>query len=543
MLSDSRATSLVVADKLQKILPLGRNAALGYTGNVSLAAKIFESAKKMARNKPPLLLRDFQKIAIEEYKAVRDGVTFIMGVTLPEKDDVYLYRFSSPDFTPIEIKEGLEVVGSGSVIKKYLEKEKKEFEMTDKLFIKTSSLLGKYVWDDTVGGMLQIVTLEPSGIKPFRYGFVDVDPDSPPSSKGIEMQGGHWKQFDYVQNQETELLEPSELIKTIPISHRFNDFKPPKGYMAEKWHLLHFITCMRATYQPGLMEFNSITTLFGKREFPIKINILSCVGFWGSPGKHKLSFWLASDSRKELLHEEEIEIEYLPKIIDLAIPLEFNIESPGERVLECKIDSFTLGRKPLLFYKIDLVPNETDDLINFSSKVNTEMLKAAGSTNDEEMEKTGKSELVYFALCQKYQYDNSHLKLENQFLSVYWNKYPLPYKTQIVSGFRMPKGEHKIRIELVNAISRETNLVDTANVTSKSSFLVTPVVGDSGILIPKPSIYFVNILVDDKRIGTFIFSAETAEARYSYSLLPDTKERVKNGELFSLARGLPVHRL
>lgn len=545
MLSDSRATGSVVADKLQKILPLGKNAALGYSGNVSLAGKIFEKAKNMAKAKPPLTIWDFQKIAIGEYKITQNSVTFIMGVNLPAKNNVFLYKFSSPKFDPIEIKQGLEVVGSGSVIKKYLEEKVDEFEtndikeMADKLFTKTSSLLGKYVWDDTVGGMLQIVTIEPSGIKPFKYGFVDVDPDLPPISKGIEMQKGHWKQFDYVEKQETELLEPTELIKTVPVNSRFHDFHPPKDYSAEKWHLLHFITCLQAQYQPGLMEFTGITTLFGKNEYPIEVGILSCIGFWGSPGRHKISFWLINGVKKELLHDEEIEIEYLPKIIDLAIPLKFYIESPGQRVLECKIDSFTLGRKPLLFHKINLIPDETDNLASFSSKVNKEMLRVASSTNDEEMEKDGKPELVYFALCEKYQYENSHLKLENQFLSIYWNKYPLPYKTQIVSGFRMPKGKHKIKIELVDAISREAKLIDTATVISKSSFLVTPIVGNSGILIPKPSIYFVNILIDDKRIGTFIFSAETAEAQYSYSLLPDIEERVKKGELFSLVRGAP----
>jgi len=156
--------------------------------------------------------------------------------------------------------------------------------------------------------------------------------------------------------------------------------------------------------------------------------------------------------------------------------------------------------------------------------------------NDEEMEKNNKPEIVYFAMCQDVECDSLNLKLIQQTVSFYWENYPLPLRQKVVSSFRMPKGEHRIKLELVDASTRERWEVGNKKVTSESSFIASPIVGEFLIEIPKPGIYFLNAIVDEQRLTSILFAAETSEARWSYTILDEDKQSVKNGELLCLSK-------
>ncbi len=66
----------------------------------------------------------------------------------------------------------------------------------------------------TVGGMLQIVLVEPRGIRPYTYWQIDLDPDQPPRAKRMEMKSGRWTQTDLAANKAVPIVEPLRLMRT-----------------------------------------------------------------------------------------------------------------------------------------------------------------------------------------------------------------------------------------------------------------------------------------------------------------------------------------
>jgi len=147
-----------------------------------------------------------------------------------------------------------------------------------------------------------------------------------------------------------------------------------------------------------------------------------------------------------------------------------------------------------------------------------------------------KAEVVYFSMCQDVEWDNLNLKLIQQSASFYWGEYPLPLKQKVISSFRLPKGEHEIKLELVDASTREKWEIGNKKITSESSFIASPIVGEFLTEIPKPGIYFLNAVVDEQRLTSILFAAETSEARWSYTMLDEDKESVKKGELLCLSK-------
>ena len=139
-------------------------------------------------------------------------------------------------------------------------------------------------------------------------------------------------------------------------------------------------------------------------------------------------------------------------------------------------------------------------------------------------------------MCQDVRYDSLNLKLIQQSVSFYWEQYPLPLRQKVISSFRLPKGEHKISLELVDATTREKWDVGSKTMLSESSYMANPIVGEFIIQIPKPGLYFLNAIVNEQRLTSILFAAESSDARYSYTIYDTEKEKVKKGELLCLAK-------
>lgn len=132
--------------------------------------------------------------------------------------------------------------------------------------------------------------------------------------------------------------------------------------------------------------------------------------------------------------------------------------------------------------------------------------------------------------------DENTLRFEQQFGAVFWKDYPLKLRAFMPLGFRAQPGQHKIRLELVDAMTRESSSIGTATVDSTSSCLVTEIHGEVMMLIPKPGIYIINALADELLLGSLLLFAETDEPEYSYRLRVEDTERVRAGELLVLAK-------
>lgn len=539
MLSDSRASSTnAVEDKLQKILPKKENIALGYAGDVEFASYVANMLRQklstITRAGLKNLLSEVQKIALSMYAQRPEPTDFMLGLTAND-GEALLYVFRCPEFNPLAIR-GFELIGSGSIIKDSLvdafRDEKTDVgikEIADKIFTLASSELASQIKDDSVGGMFQIVLLEKAGIRPIRYGYVDVDPDQEPDSKSVEMQKGVWTQYDHTKNHKSTILKPDILLNDYPVDSRFHDYKRDPRKKDPKWHLLHFLTCLAAKKEVGLTEFSGTLSAIAKVDYPVEIEMLVALEYWGSPGTHNLEFTLIKDGNRIVVHSETVESKFIPQTVELLKPLRLSIDKPGAAILQVTINGYVLGRRAMYFHQL-----KTEDVTK--PNIGNIVLDSMARQSDKEMEDNGRTEVVYFAMCQDVEYDSLNLKLIQQSVSFYWEKYPLPLRQKVISSFRMPRGDHQIRLELMDASTREKWEVGNKKVTSESSFIATPIVGDFLVEIPKPGIYFLNTVVDEQRLTSILFAAETSEAKWSYTMLDSDKENVKKGELLCLSK-------
>lgn len=76
----------------------------------------------------------------------------------------------------------------------------------------------------------------------------------------------------------------------------------------------------------------------------------------------------------------------------------------------------------------------------------------------------------------------------------------------------------------------------SAKVDSTSSCIVSPLHWYVVLRTPEPGLYFVNLVVSEKLVGTALLAAETDKPRYSYSLPSEETQRVRSGEVMVLTK-------
>jgi len=437
------------------------------------------------------------------------------------------------------------VVGTGSVVATYIQENWERFEQTfsnlkaraDALFVGLEGDLQKK-GVDTVGGLLQVILLDSSGIHPLRHGFITLDPDGPANAKTIEMNAGRWVQHNLATGLDVPLMEPAELLRSHPTELRVHDFHIlSKGSTSPKWHLTYLLTCVAIQANVGTIEFRGAVSGIASPHYPLSVDVLAAVGLWGTPGDYKLQFSLVRDGEREVVHNESIHLEYLPEEMDLAIQISLNITAPGPVFLECQIANQTLGYRALYFGNVsDTPPASEAEFVNFARQQSEVLLEAQRGCSDPILEESRKAALVYFSICQNCSDQDTTLRFEGQMMAVFWKSYPLKLRLFIASAFRMPKGEHQLRVELVNAATREVSPIATLTTSSTSSCVVVPIHGELIAIVPCPGIYFVNAYVDSQLVATSLLPAETDHPQYSVSLSQEDATRVAAGELLILLR-------
>jgi len=212
------------------------------------------------------------------------------------------------------------------------------------------------------------------------------------------------------------------------------------------------------------------------------------------------------------------------------------IDSPGIGFLECWIKDNRLARRPMYFMKVDdEVPKTDSERLALLPKVQANLRANLLSHDDSEVEH-GRPELVYFSLCQNYSNEGDVETFHDQFWVAYWNRYPLPLKCYIASAFRLSKGEHSVRVDLVNSTNHQASNITNAKITSNSSCLTVPIHGDIIINVPNTGFYFVNAYIDGILTASTILIAETEKARFSYTLLPEYEKEVAGGQAYLLVK-------
>lgn len=214
-----------------------------------------------------------------------------------------------------------------------------------------------------------------------------------------------------------------------------------------------------------------------------------------------------------------------------------DILKPGPIFLECLINNTFLARKTLYFGQLprDSVPKNNTELLDFQKKIREKLIEDHRKCSDSAL-KDKKCFLDYFVICQKCSFEKGEYIFDGEIRAVFWKKYPLPLKLFIATGFRFSKGKHKLRIDLVNAATRNSFNVSSAIIEGSSECIVTPVIGDFVVKIPEAGIYFFNLYVDDEFFSSVVIPMETDQPKYSYSLLEEDIKEVTSGGLLILAK-------
>lgn len=557
VIGDSRAswkvgTSYIPQDALVKILPIAPKTVLGYSGDVSAANLIIKRIRLLTQKKKHLqavgkLATDIPRIAKFTYKQHRnqsgrdEGLSLII-CGIADSSRIEVWRYESPSFQGIKITDNYTIIGSGQIAEHFLRdnysnisKNKSTLKnKADALLVGLTDALSQ-VGIDSVGGMLQVWLVTPQGFSPLRYGYLDLDPEDQPNAKSMERINGSWVQKDITNKKDISLIEPGKLLTSNPARLITNDFNLPTSPKKPKWHLTYFLTCQGVKTDIGSIEFSGVGTIYGKAAFPLSINLLVAVGFWGSAGDYEVKIYLNHGSRRSEVYASPIHIEYQPEDNDILADLTLNIETEGSYFLEFEINGEILGRRALYFGLIKPPPSKE---IDFTKHINDQfdgLFLKQQKSNDPLIESGRKPELVYFFLCQNSSKDGPIMKFEGQMMAVYWHSYPLPLRAHIATAFRLKHGKHDINIELVNAATGDKSLVTSAKVESKSSCIIDPIDGDEMIKVPSPGMYYLNIMIDNFLVGTQLLVAETENAQY-LTLLPDQIKEVASGQLLIMPK-------
>lgn len=556
IISDSRASykcpgRLISNDSLQKILPIGKNRVFCYSGSVYIANKAIEKFKILNKQKkeyqyldgiikkfPGLLKSVFDISSLQEKNM---GLSVIVGGMMLS-GNLKFWVLHHPNFVAKPIDSHC-VIGSGSVVKTYLDKEINNIKTlpslkakADKLMVGLSSELSKY-GVDSVGGMFQIVLASKFGIQILNHGFIDMDPEAPPNSVYMNMKNGQWIQHDLTKGQEIPIVTPSMLLTQQISEKRIRDYAPPDFSKKEPtWYLNYFLTSVEVRIESDKIEFCHPIVCIGSYEFPIVCSMIACIGFWGRAGRESLKLILEKDDKKEILGEVPFDTEYFPEGIDIRIQLNLVVEKPGPVFLEARVREKLLARRVLYFGKVEGNEPKTYKEKNTSIEKVEKQLQTNLIEQVDTLVESGKPQLVYFFLCQDYKNENNIESFLNQFWVSYWKQYLLPLYYYIASAFRIATGKHDIRIDLVNAANHNASVITNTSVESKSSCLISPVHGRFIIQIPEPGYYFINTYIEEALISSCILIAETDEPKFSYNLEPEQLRQVQKGELINLVK-------
>jgi hypothetical protein len=559
VIADSRATwrgkEEFYQDQLQKILSLGPKTAICFAGDVRAAGLIVHQLRKRIVQNPRL--KFLRKLAAETPRLLKhyyrlystkgsDGLSFILA-GVDSAGNIGIWGYDSPLFQGQKLTSGFLVLGSGAVVKSYIQENWLSLERdchdlkarADRLLSGLGADLGKEQIT-TVGGLFQTILLDSDGIRTLKYHFMTLDPAGAPRAKSMDRREGRWIQRDDSKGIEIPLVEPTALVRVEAIDLRFHDYEPyPSG--KPKWHMTYFLTCQKIEKTVGTIEFDGTGTAFGLVPYPQSVRFVVAVGVWGTSGDHKIELRLTRDNHSETIHTESVRIEYFPEEIDLAIPVIMHISKPGLVFLECYISGQLLGRRALYFGDCLDRPASTKDLLDYVLRMQEKVLEEQNACRDNALEDSGRSELVYLTLCQGCTDINGTLKFEHQFVSTYSRLYPLKLRAFIASAIRTPQGDHVVRLDLVDGASHQISTISSTNLTSTSSCTIKSIHGELIALVPKPGVYFVNLSVDDQLLGSTILAAETGDPTYLFRLPRENLDQVAAGEvLVLLKRCMPL---
>jgi len=489
VISDSRATLNDIRNKdhfndsIQKIIPLYKNYALAYAGKVELADNIIHEIKRNILKKeklkiPQKLAQNIQRIArfkYENYGTNTNKLVYFIFAAVSKSGNVFLWSFEPPKFNPILISNNFYIAGSGSIIKKDIEKiyidmdnnYNSLIEKANVLITRFESLLSQYSIN-TVGGLFQVILLDSSGLRPLNYGYCNINPYDRRDAKRIEFTNGKWTQIDQTKNKNMEIIEPSLFLNKfsnkLPFDNKFQDYIYEAYAKNYNFNLCYFVPCLIIEKNIDSTIFKGVFSEISVPEFPFSIPIKLALAFWGTEGYKDLKLYQIFNNVKKEIICKKIYNKYLPERYEEDFNFNLEISSLGVQFLECTIENKVIVRKSLYFNK-NVKVNDINNYKEYYDFISKE-LNREHSLNADPLLIKEKAFLDYFILCQNCISKEDYLEFSEEIGVLYRNQFPIKMNLFVASQIRMLKGDYLARLTLVDIFTGKENEISNTKVIS-----------------------------------------------------------------------------
>jgi hypothetical protein len=581
ILADSRITlqnpitqrAVSYHDILQKVLPFAPNVAIAFAGGVNCAAFIFTSLNQLMQQNPelqniaiagPRLGRDLQRLHQEFSAGVKRAadVAFILAGFSPGTIDPsagYLFAYRSPVFRPEPIRDKFVVIGTGDVIIPYLAKNWATLRALQPPEMKTKAdWMNANLEEElrrhrllTVGGLFQIILIEPTGIRPMRYGYFSVDPNEDDEAFEMFMEKGFWYQWNMKTGLTTRLERPGQ-VRIQPARVRDLLPKPDTDDEARTLErargslfLNYLVVCGGIQREPGKVEFNPTLNMMASARFPADVQLIVSVSFRAGTGPHLLRLQLVdNDSRvQDGSYEEPVNTDNPIDDIIRDLRLHFVFPHPGVWYLEALVDGHRIARRSFVITEIlgelrDLAI-QIEDHPDLLRRQNEELARQQLEGVDPVLA-TGerRSILNYFVPCHENTVDDLTLSFAGMFDVVCTSHFPQGLRIMLSSSLRTAPGTHNVRVDLVDVITKERTTVNSLSAMRSNAYLRdTPIQGETTLVFPRQGVYALEQYVDDELSARSVIAAEDVNNPKFVRLLEADRERVRQGELLVIAKG------
>ena len=581
LLADSRITlqntitqrAVSYHDILQKILPFAPNVAIAFAGDIDCAAFMFTSLNQLMQLNPefqdvavagPRLGRELQRLHQEFSARVKRAadVAFVLAGFAPGAIDPstgYLFAYHSPVFRPEPIRDEFAVIGTGDVVIPYLAKNWTTLRALQPSEIKTKAdWLNANLEEElrrhrllTVGGLFQIILIEPPGIRPMRYGYFSVDPDDDGEAFEMFMEKGFWYQRNMKTGSTTRLERPGQ-VRIQP--GRVRDLLPEPGAddggrtlerARAALFLNYFVVCGGIQRGPGKVEFNPTMNMMASPNFPANVQLIISLSFRTGTGPHILRLQLVDNGGRvqDGAYEEAINTDNPIDDVIRDLRLHFVFPYPGIWYLEALVDNSRIARRS--FVAAEVLDELRDAIItpenhlDLMQRQNEELMRQQSEGIDPVLEAgERKSILNYFVPCQENLVEDLTLSFTGMFDVVCTSHFPQALRVMLSSSLRTAPGTHNVRVDLVDVVTRERTMVNSLNNLHSNAYLRdTPIQGQTTLVFPRQGVYALEQYVDDELSARAVIAADDVNNPKIIRLLEVDQERVRQGELLVLAKG------
>lgn len=571
LLADSRATwqsqgaKNVYQDSLQKILPIAHQAIIAYAGQVDTAISLIGSLQLRIKKNKRLqnlgyLGPQLGRLARHDYATLQGmgknpgHVAFVLaGVeTRGAREnlgsaiaEVRMWAYSAPRFRPTEVNNTFIAVGSGAdLVSPFLQERWRDLsalagvkEKTDWLIPHLESELGKGT-DDYVGGLFQILMIEPDAIRPLNYWRWTLDPDGEdPISMSIA--DGTWTQTNLRSSTTVPVQKPMNLLRSPPKNLEVQSYSQPSRLIRHypEAFLTYFVPCIEAKHGIGTAVFSGVLNCFSVEGFPCSIPLLGCFAIHPETGTHTISIRFGQHgTTMATVYQEEMVCTFPLEEIKRTPQVNLTVNQAGEYYLELWVDSYRLSRKPLVVRpvlpEIKAVNQPSRILLEEQHKA---ILETQAAAIDPELQ-SGECFVAYFVPCRRAEVVEAHVAFHEIGGTFYPPQFPAVTRYFLATGFRVKAGTYHVRVVLTETTKREVMPITTATVEATHDFHEIKLHGEITLPFPRQGVYVLDQYLEEKRIARAYFLADDINKPMAYLLREEEIQLIRNGESLMLAR-------